>query len=551
MFAHRCRLLLTLVAACVLALPAVADEKPQPRLTHQMVPMQDGTKLATDIYLPASGDGPFPVLLSRTPYGKAATAAVAAAACARGYAVVSQDIRGRGKSEGSPAIIFRNDGWGKVHDGQDTIAWVGRQPWCNGKVGSFGGSALGIVQNMTAPGAPEALQAQLVQVACSDMYAQGAYEGGAWRKALLEDWLRATGMTDVNLKTFVAHPRYDSFWADMNPEAQASRVNAPAVYFGGWYDIFLQGTINEFVAVQDHGGPRARGRCRLVIGPLAHGPFTELKYPANSRTKMPRAADAFAWFDYTLRGKDNAVAHEKPVQYYVMGDPTEAGAPGNYWRGADTWPPPAAVTPFYLHTDGKLVQGQAPDGEGSRSFEYDPEKPVPTVGGQELFLARGPMDQRKVESRPDVLVFTTDVLAKPVEVTGRITAKLFVSSDCPDTDFTVKLTDVYPDGRSMLVTDGIRRARYRRSFEREDFLEPGKVYELSVDLWSTSLVFNKGHRIRVDVSSSNAPRFEPNPNTGHAFRADKETRVATNTVHCSRGQASHVLLPIVTAGGGK
>ncbi len=551
MFSHR-RLALTFAAAWMLVAPLAADDKPVPRPTQQMVPMQDGTKLATDVYLPAGGKGPFPVLLSRTPYGKSGGAAgFAAVACARGYAVVSQDIRGRGKSEGSDAIIFRNDGWGKVHDGQDTIAWVAAQPWCNGKVGSFGGSALGIVQNMTAPGAPDALQAQLVQVAYSDMYSQAAYEGGAWRKALIEDWLRLTNMSDVNLKTFVAHPRYDAFWADMNPEAQAARVNAPAVFFGGWYDIFLQGTINSFVAIQDHGGPRAKGHCRLVIAPVAHGPFNELKYPANVRTKMPRAADGLSWFDYVLCGKDNAVARERPVQYYVMGDPTDDQAPGNFWRGADAWPPPAAVTPFYLHPDGKLVRDQAPAGEGSRTYQYDPDKPVPTVGGQELFLARGPMDQRKVESRPDVLVFTTDVLDRPVEVTGRITAKLFISSDCPDTDFTVKLTDVYPDGRSMLVTDGIRRARYRRSFEREDFLKPGEVYELDVDLWSTSLVFNKGHRIRADVSSSNAPRFEPNPNTGHAFRADKETRVATNTVYFSHDRASQVLLPIMTGDGGK
>jgi putative CocE/NonD family hydrolase len=211
-------------------------------------------------------------------------------------------------------------------------------------------------------------------------------------------------------------------------------------------------------------------------------------------------------------------------------------------------PPPSDVTSFYLHPEGKLVRGKAPEGNGKRSYKFDPADPVPTVGGQELFLAPGPRDQRKVEGRPDVLLFTTEALAEPVEVTGRTKAKLFVSSDCPDTDFTVKLTDVYPDGRSMLVTDGILRARYRRSFEREDFLEAGQVYELTVDLWSTSLVFNKGHRIRVAVSSSNAPRFEPNPNTGHAFRADKETRVAENTVYFSREQTSHVLLPIVTTG---
>lgn len=154
------------------------------------------------------------------------------------------------------------------------------------------------------------------------------------------------------------------------------------------------------------------------------------------------------------------------------------------------------------------------------------------------------MDQRRAEARPDVLLFTTDVLKEPLEVTGRVTAKVFVSSDCPDTDFTVKLTDVYPDGRSMLVTDGVLRARYRESFEKEAFLEPGRVYELTVDLWSTSLVFNAGHRVRVAVSSSNSPRFEANPNTGRPFRADAETRVARNTVHMSAAHPSRVVLPV-------
>jgi putative CocE/NonD family hydrolase len=227
-----------------------------------------------------------------------------------------------------------------------------------------------------------------------------------------------------------------------------------------------------------------------------------------------------------------------------MGDPTDAKAPGNFWRSADTWPPKATVTEFYLHPDGKLVAGDKPAGQGSKSYQYDPAKPVPTVGGAEQGAGIGPKDQRKVESRDDVLVFTTDVLAEPIEVTGRLSAKLFVSSDCPDTDFTCKLTDVYPDGRSMLVTDGILRARFRESFREEKLLETGKVYGITVDLWSTSLVFNKGHKIRVAISSSNAPRFDPNPNTGHAFRADKETRVAKNTICFSEEYPSRLLLPI-------
>jgi uncharacterized protein len=260
---------------------------------------------------------------------------------------------------------------------------------------------------------------------------------------------------------------------------------------------------------------------------------------------MPASANEVAWFDYVLKGQDNTAAKEKPVHYYVMGDPTDKTAPGNEWRNADSWPPAATPTPFYFHPEGKLVAAEKPAGSGSGSYRYDPKNPVPTIGDAELGFDIGPKDQRKAEARKDVLLFTTETLKGPLEVTGRITAKLFISSDCPDTDFTVKLTDVYPDGRSMLVTDGILRARFRESFKEEKLLEPGRVYEIAVDLWSTSLVFNKGHKLRVAVSSSNAPRFDPNPNTGHPFRADAATRVATNTVYFSADRPSHIILPVM------
>jgi predicted acyl esterase len=519
-----------------------ADENPKSQVKDFMVAMADGIELATTVYLPERKP-PFPVIVARTPYNKDTLTGEATKFCQNGYAFVAQDLRGRFRSKGHHAIIFHNDGWTKPRDGQDTLKWIAAQPWCNGMIGSTGGSALGITQNMAAPVAPDALKAQFVVVAMSDMYSQGAYQGGAFRTGLLENWLKATGMTDVNLKTFVAHPKYDDFWAEMNPEAQARRVHAPAVFFGGWYDIFLQGTINSFVTIHNQGGDGARGRCRLILAPLGHGTMTELKYPANAG-KLPKCGNAVAWFDSVLKGTVNGVADEKPVHYYVMGDPTDKEAPGNYWRSADNWPPAATVTPFYFHVGGQLLAMTKPQGDGSKSYRYDPVNPVPTVGGAELGADIGPKDQRKVESRDDVSLFSTDVLAEPLEVTGRITAKLYVSSDCPDTDFAVKLTDVYPDGRSMLVTDGIVRARFRESFQEETFLEPGKVYEVVIDLWSTSLVFNKGHKIRVVVSSSNAPRFDPNPNTGHAFRADREQRVATNTVHFSEKHPSQIVLPV-------
>src|SRR5262245_31987142 len=527
--------------------PAMArDELSEVEAADSLVPMSDGIELATTVYRP-KGDGPFPVIVARTPYNKDGLKGEAQRFCRSGYAFVAQDLRGRFKSRGHHAVIFHNDGWNSPHDGHDTLEWIAQQAWCNGKIGSTGGSALGITQNMAAPGAPKALAAQHVVVAFSDMYRQGAYQGGAFRSGLLENWLKGTGMTDVNLKTFVAHPRYDEFWEEMNAETQAERVNAPGVFFGGWYDIFLQGTINSFTTIQSRGGGAAKGHCRLVIAPIGHGTMTELKYPS-SAGKLPRCADNLSWFVATLKDTVNVNTAEKPVHYDVMGDPTYEKAPGNVWRSADTWPPPAAETPYYLHTTGKLST-ERPAESGSLSYKYDPAKPVSTIGGAELGTDIGPRDQRTIESRPDVLLITRDVLDAPLEVTGRITARLYISSDCPDTDFTVKLTDVYPDGRSMLVTDGILRARFRESFETEMPLESGQTYELMVDLWSTSLVFNKGHRIRIAVSSSNSPRFEANPNTGKPFRSDKETRVATNTLHLSAKHASHVVLPVVTPAG--
>jgi predicted acyl esterase len=524
------------------ASPAPASKTAGTQKLSVMVPMHDGTKLSTDVYHSPDGKAQ-PVIFARGPYGKGFGKLFSEQVARKGYALVVQDMRGRYESEGSDAIVFHNDGWSKNRDGQESLDWIAKQPWCNGNVGTWGGSALGITQVLAAPGANEALKAQFVFVAFSDMYSQCVYQGGAWRTELIEHWLDGTKFKPESKQTFIAHPRYDDFWAETNAEAQAARVNTPAIFSGGWYDIFCQGTINSFVTIHNHGGEKARGKCRLIMGPYAHGTFDELKYPPNS-TKQPPAGDAFRYFDHFLKGEQNGVAEDKPVHYYVMGDATDKNAPGNIWRAADSWPPPARESKLYFHADKKLTKDAPTAAAAPLGYQYDPQNPVPTLGGQNLTIPKGPMDQQKVESRPDVLVFTSDELTEPLEVTGRIFAKLFVSSDCPDTDFTVKLCDVYPDGRSMLVTDGLLRARYRQSFGREDFLKPGETYALSVDLWSTSLVFNKGHRIRVSVSSSNSPRYEPNPNTGHPFRADKETRVANNTLHVSKAHPSCIILPV-------
>jgi hypothetical protein len=530
-------------ALAALLAQARADDPPYTKSAH-MLPMRDNVRLATDVFVPAGRRGPFPAILVRTPYNKDNVGPkLAAVVCRRGYAVVAQDLRGRFASEGDDALVFRNDNWRGRTDGHDTLRWIDENSLFLDRVGTWGGSALGIVQNMQAPRAPSALRAQFVVVAFSNMYEQAAYQGGAFRKSLVEGWLSQHDFDPKNLETVLAHPTYDELWEELNPENEAFSVNAPGVFKGGWYDVFLQGTINAFNAIQRRGGPRAQGRCRLIIGPWAHGKFEALQYPPNSR-QPPPAEDAFRWFDYWLKGVDTGVAQDKSVYYYVMGDPTDPEAPGNYWREAERWPPPVRLTKAYLHDDGTLRLSPPTPADASLAYRYDPQHPVPTLGGQNLNLPQGPMDQREVERRDDVLVFTTPVLEEPVEVTGRLRARLFVESDCPDTDFTVKLTDVYPDGRSMLVTDGILRTRYRHSFKIEKMMQPGQIYEITVDLWSTSLVFNRGHRIRVAVSSSNYPRFQANLNTGGPVHEEGDGRIATNTVHLSREHPSHIELPV-------
>jgi predicted acyl esterase len=539
-----------IVIAALASRVALAADDSSVKKTTVMVPMHDGVRLATDIYRPAGEVKPLPVIFSRGPYGKSggagvlSTATAAKSACKRGYVFVSQDMRGRFASEGKDWVIFHNDGWGERRDGQDSLEWIAKQPWCNGAIGTTGGSALGITQTMMAPGAPASLKAQFIVVAFDDMYSQGSYEGGVWRKSLIENWVTLTGLDHKNIDIPIQHPRRDAFWAETDARAHADQVNVPAIFLGGWYDIFEQGTLDSFVTIHNHGGPLARGKCRLVMGPFGHGPFLALKYPKNAQ-QFPKAGDADRFFDHYLKGIANGVEQDRPVHYYVMGDPTDPHAPGNVWRAADNWPPPSRPTAYYFHQDGRLSPDHPAGTNDARTYKYDPEKPVPTLGGQNLFGGKGPADLRTIESRPDVLVFSTDVLKEPVEVTGRIRAELAISSDCPDTDFAALLTDVYPDGRSMLVTDGILRARFRKSFEKEEFLKPGETSELTVDLWSTSLVFNKGHKIRVLITSSNSPRFEPNPNTGHEFRADKETRMANNTIHLSPDHASKIVLPII------
>jgi putative CocE/NonD family hydrolase len=417
----------------------------------------------------------------------------------------------------------------------------------------MGGSARGITQYMLAGAVHAAHVCGLPVVGTPDVYAHAIYQGGGFRKALAENWLADQGSLDY-LPVLVSHPNYDEYWETNDLNTRASMVDARLLHAGGWYDVFGQGTIDGFTMLQYSGGAGALGNQKLVMGPWTHEGSDvlqqgELVYPPNATDYASYITEA-EWYEYWIDGVDNGVMDRPAVLYYTMGDVDAPAGPGNEWKWSETWPPPAVPVPIYLH-DGLLSEAYPAAGAPSDAYLYDPLDPVPTVGGANLTIPAGPYDQSAVESRSDVLVYTSDLLLEPLEVTGRVRARLWASSDAPDTDWTVKLTDVYPDGRSMLVLDGVLRARHRLSMESETFMEPGGVYLFEVDLWSTSIVFDAGHRIRIAVSSSNDPRFDPNPNTGHPFRADTETQVAQNTIHRRAAGPSHVLLPVVkdAAGG--
>ncbi|MHC4519825.1 MAG: CocE/NonD family hydrolase [Planctomycetota bacterium] len=506
-----------------------------------MVPMRDGVKLATDVYRP-EGDGPCPTLLIRTPYNKDGIKGFADEASKRGYVLVGQDFRGRFASEGDDYPVFLHGGWGEHQDGYDTVEWIAKQEWCNGKVGAFGMSAPGIALNMMGPSRPPHLVCCYSSVAFSSMYHQAAYQGGAFRKSLLESWLALSGFSGNNLKQFRAHPDYDDFWRQFDTERVADQVNVPFMFVGGWYDIFTAGTLNSFMTVNKKGDTGARGKCRLVMEAYGHGRNDVLVFP---NAGQPKAADMWNWFDVWLKHDGKGLEEIPVVQYFAMGDPNDPNTPGNRWYTADDWPIQAEAKKVYLHPDRRLRLEPPQELFGSLSYKYDPKDPVPTIGGANLIIAKGPMDQRSIESRQDLLLFSSPALGQHVEITGPITVKLWASSTARDTDFTAKICDVYPDGRSMIVLDGIVRARHRNSMEKSELLEPEKIYEFEIDLWATSLVISPGHSVRIAISSSNAPRFEPNPNTGKPSGSDDQTQVATNTIYVNAKHPSHVVFPVV------
>lgn len=569
-----------------------------------MVPMRDGVEMATDVYR-LDTDEPSPVLVQRLPYNKDLAGLSNFAmdfqrAVRSGYAVVIQDTRGRFQSGGEFNPFFDEAG-----DGVDAIEWAASQPWSTGKIGMIGASYFGATQWLAATKSPGALKAIAPVVTAADYYEGWAYQGGAFELGFNLNWTLSTlalgemnrrlgagqasiddlmaviasadacddlywrmPLTDMPALEGIApyyfdwlnHPDYDDFWRQIAPKERYGEITVPALNMGGWYDLFIGGTLANYRDMKQQGGSdESRRFQRLIVGPWAHGVFGG-NY-ADRRFGIRSSSDGFdltgaqlRWYDYWLKGEKNGLPEDKPVQIFVMG--------ANTWRYEDDWPlPDTRYTSYYLHSSGKAnsrfgdgtLSIDQPDDEPEDVYLYDPRNPVPTCGGAtflpglQVGANAGPRDQRQVEERPDVLCYTTDPLAEPVEVTGHIELVLFASSSALDTDFTGKLVDVAPDGEATILTDGILRARYRDSMSEPSPLEPERVYELRLDLWATANLFRVGHRIRLEVSSSNFPRFDRNTNSGNTIAEDGPDDLvqAVNRIFHDRVRPSHVVLPVI------
>ncbi|MEK6795889.1 MAG: CocE/NonD family hydrolase [Spirochaetota bacterium] len=502
-----------------------------------MLPMSDGVHLCTYVSRPST-NGRFPVILSRTPY----RANFSTSALTFGYATVMQDMRGRFASEGSN-MPFVGCGWEPYHDGLDTVNWIKAQPWCDGNIGTEGASAGGITQDLLAGTLPD-VKAQVIRVAAASIYHHAAYVGGALRKDQLEKWLTGNKYDASSFDMYRENPYYGPFWHYLDSTLKHPLMNIPAIHIGGWFDTFVQGTIDSFAGRQYSGAAGARGTQKLVIGPWAHGGFRnngkcgELSF---RKAEFPSEYDTMHWFDHYLKGASNNAEALPAVRYYAMGDVDDVNAPGG-WQSADAWPPWTNTQNYYLSAR-TIALSRPNEADAFDSIVFDPKDPCPTKGGKNLAQPAGPFDQRTLESRADMAVYTSPVLDKPLEATGRIRAVIYLSSSAIDTDVSVRLTDVYPDGRSMLIAEGMQRALLRESLEKPIPLVPEKVYRIEVDLWSVSVVFNKGHRIRIAVTSSNYPRFEKNPGTGRLWKDGDAFVTQTNRIYRDGTRCSMLVLP--------
>jgi len=574
--------------------------------------MRDGVILRADVYRPST-EGPVPVILMRTQYGKEGaqvqpsrfqTPEWFASHC---YIVVIQDIRGQGASDGD-FYEYAHD----RDDGYDTVEWAARLPGASGAVGMYGSSYVGATQWLAATAAPPSLKAIVPSNTGSDYYDGWTYEDGAFRLAFIEPWMtdtiatsaavnRKDTQTVASLKTAakelavwmqfrpytqlpilqprspvvapyffdaIRHPTDDAYWRAFSIQTRYDKVAVPVLAFDGWYDAFIDGALRNFTGVTAQGATAlARQNQRIVIGPWEHLGWGRPSSPVSPRlaafgpvADSPVNEMTIAWFDHFLKWVDNGVDGGPRVDYFEMGE--------NRWHVAKQWPLAATQYQSWFLTGGGHANSVMGDGAlsivapspaardqataATDQFVYDPANPVPSVGGHSCCAwtsgPQGQFDQSAIEQRPDILVFTSAPLESSVEVTGPVSVILYARTSAPDTDFTAKLVDVSPDGTAVNLSDGIQRASFRDSLEHPTPVRPGEVYRYKINVWPTSNLFAKGHRIRLEISSSDYPQFAPNPNTGEPFGSSTAQRNATQTILHDLGHPSALILPVIPAG---
>jgi putative CocE/NonD family hydrolase len=569
---------------------------------HVAMTTRDGVTLRADVYRP-DGPGRFPVLLSRLPYDKNLRRRPGDidVFVERGYVVIMQDTRGRFASAGDEYYPLV---W-EAQDGYDAVEWAAGLPYSDGQVGTVGQSYLGATQYLLAPTRPPHLRASFPASAPADFHqcwvyhSGGAFELGwqipyailmardtiarrgltdtllpelerelaaaptpwapplspeAYRRLPLVEWAKRLAVVAPYLGDYLRHPEDGPPWWQVNVERQHEQISVPMYHVTSWYDIFLHGGLANFCGLRERAmTAEARGAQKLLIGPWAHlFPYTS---PTSTGTgDIDFGGEALIdlheiqlrWFDHWLKGIGTGILDEPPVKIFVMGE--------NRWRDEGEWPlARTRYTPYFLHSGGRansdrgdgVLDQRRPAGEAADRFVYDPDDPVPTRGGNTLILAMGAQDQRPVEARDDVLVYTSAVMTEKLEVTGPVTVTLYAASNASDTDFTAKLVDVRPGGYAQNLADGIVRARYRESRTSPAPLIPGEVARFTIDLWATSHVFLPGHRIRLEIASSNFPRFDRNLNTGEDQATTTRRQSARQTVFHDERYPSHVVLPVI------
>ncbi len=550
--------------------------------------MRDGVELSTDVYLPREG-GPFPAILWRTPYESTLPGLIEWGAwfASRGYAAAVQDTRGKFESGGT--FYAYHD---EAKDGHDTLEWMANQPWCNGKIGMNGRSYAALVQWLAAPLGSPHLTAMAPHVVCIDFFRDCHRIGGAvqWLLTILgavlfpssinliqrgctylfgdQRFLRHLPLIDADVaaigrkigfyRDWVEHTLYDDYWKEVNAEERVEQIQVPTYQQGGWYDPYVGCMFRMWNSLRQRAGTElARKHQKIWIGPWSHAaPEGSDPQVFGPDADVDVREEDLRWFDYWLKGAGNGITDEPPIRIFVMGE--------NVWRFEEAWPlGRTEYTPYYLHSDGSAnsldgdgtLNTTSPGDEPPDRYDYDPENPVPTLGGNNSTwtmvmyspdpVLPGPLDQRPVEAREDVLVYTSETLERDLEVTGPLEVVLYAETSARDTDFTAKLVDVHPDGRAIHLAEGILRARHRNSLEREELLEPGRVETYRIEIAPTSNLFLKGHRLRVEISSSNFPRFDRNLNTGEGIFTGTRMEVAHQTILHTQEHPSHIVLPII------